>query len=635
MPPSTFDEFRARFGRPLKRLYEAGRGRRFGLAETDFAEALYRSQADRFRSHAHVANRDIDRYLSSLELEDLALVASCRRGLVHAWQTFRSEQLAGMHDAGRASAGDVAEARRSVDSLLAELQAGGEALEQYHGRSRLKTWLRALIARRNDALIRSPGALAGDVGEAAPWIDAVGQAVVALEPPERLRLAFHVLERLPTPSIAILLGETRRRVASALYATASTVRRAAESRLKREAKVKRRALRGFERELRGLVPAGDPRVAFEIAAAAALERRLNPPGHGCPGAAILASIVEGRLSEVERAATLQHAANCRGCVRQLGILARFERPGLGADRLELGRRSSPVGVIIVLTLVLLAALAVLAVHYEIPERLWRRLLPELARAPIVDPEPTSPPAPVPEAAATVPTPAEMPTPVDAAMPAAAIVEEPYEPPAEDESTTTPPGSSASADAAPDLGSEPTLALEPSPAAAVSTAEIPAPVTAAAEPTATPEPTAESTATLEPTATALPAARLPFPGDQPGSTAIVLAETDPTVRWWVAANGAIAITRDDGRTWTTLASGVDADLLSGSAPSSEICWVGGRRGTILRAVDGRNFVVVGSPGDADIVSIRARDAMRASITLANGGRYATSDGGETWQPEEAQ
>jgi hypothetical protein len=79
-------------------------------------------------------------------------------------------------------------------------------------------------------------------------------------------------------------------------------------------------------------------------------------------------------------------------------------------------------------------------------------------------------------------------------------------------------------------------------------------------------------------------------------------------------------------------GVTADLTAGSTPSSSVCWIVGRGGTILRTVDGTNWEKVNSPTSADLTAVDAQGADSAIVTAQDSSRYATSDGGTSWQPQ---
>jgi photosystem II stability/assembly factor-like uncharacterized protein len=87
----------------------------------------------------------------------------------------------------------------------------------------------------------------------------------------------------------------------------------------------------------------------------------------------------------------------------------------------------------------------------------------------------------------------------------------------------------------------------------------------------------------------------------------------------------------GAGWILQASGVNADLVAGSAPSASICWIVGRVGTILRTLDGFHWSKINAPVSGDLSSVVADSATDATISSADGRRFSTSDGGITWRP----
>jgi photosystem II stability/assembly factor-like uncharacterized protein len=112
--------------------------------------------------------------------------------------------------------------------------------------------------------------------------------------------------------------------------------------------------------------------------------------------------------------------------------------------------------------------------------------------------------------------------------------------------------------------------------------------------------------------------------------IVIGGPERRTRWLLGDAGYLEVSRDGGRTWQRISSGVGADLLTGSGPTERICWIGGRQGTLLRTSDGARFSPVASPTRDDVVRIVATDAARATITDARGRRFETDDGGRTWR-----
>ena len=105
-----------------------------------------------------------EEFLSTLHLEDLALAQACAAGLETAWEFFVETYRPYLRSAAaailRASAAS-AEACELADSLFAELygladgKTGERSLFRYfHGRSSMKTWLRAVLAQRHIDAVR-------------------------------------------------------------------------------------------------------------------------------------------------------------------------------------------------------------------------------------------------------------------------------------------------------------------------------------------------------------------------------------------------------------------------------------------------------------------------------------------------
>ena len=80
------------------------------------------------------------------------------------------------------------------------------------------------------------------------------------------------------------------------------------------------------------------------------------------------------------------------------------------------------------------------------------------------------------------------------------------------------------------------------------------------------------------------------------------------------------------------SGVSTDLDAGAAPSSSVCWVVGRSGTILRTTDGEHWSPVPAPSTEDLVAVSASSASDATVTTSSSKTFATFDGGATWHQQ---
>jgi RNA polymerase sigma factor (sigma-70 family) len=139
-------------------LYAQAGAARWGLAIEQFTERL-RDSAARHLGDLSAAPAEIERYLTTLRLEDLALAAACAAGLDAAWEYFVANYREQLYAAARAIVGtprDAERARELADSLYADLYglpgAGGARRKPlfayFHGRSKLSTWLRAVLSQR-------------------------------------------------------------------------------------------------------------------------------------------------------------------------------------------------------------------------------------------------------------------------------------------------------------------------------------------------------------------------------------------------------------------------------------------------------------------------------------------------------
>ena len=122
---------------------------------------LERSVAHRFANAAPPDNlRAIQNYLDSLQAADLALACACSEGNSAAWDYFVARYRPELYRAARAIVGESA-ARELADSLYADLYGLREVAGQrkslfdyFLGRSKLTTWLHAILAQRHVDSIR-------------------------------------------------------------------------------------------------------------------------------------------------------------------------------------------------------------------------------------------------------------------------------------------------------------------------------------------------------------------------------------------------------------------------------------------------------------------------------------------------
>jgi len=203
-----------------------------------------------------------------LHLEDLALATACADGGDAGWEHFFSTYRAYLRAAAaailRCKAGS-AEACDLADSLFSELYglAAGKGVERslfryFHGRSSLKTWLRAVLAQRHIDSIRAgrrfeelAGDETGDTRQSRPlgpetlpgdphreryvaaFARALQTALERLEPREKERLRLYYAEEKTLAEIGRLLGEHESSVSRHLDRVRRDLRLAVEDILRR------------------------------------------------------------------------------------------------------------------------------------------------------------------------------------------------------------------------------------------------------------------------------------------------------------------------------------------------------------------------------------------------------------------
>lgn len=177
--------------------------------------------------------RELERYLGSLHLEDLALASACAEGHDAAWDHFVREYRPTLYRAADAL-DPTGSARELADALYGELFGLSERdgtrrslFYYFHGRSSLATWLRAVLAQRHVDRMRSvrrfeplpadeaPGALMSAAepenpsraGHLAVMRRVFAEIVSRLAPKDRLRLSCYYAQNLTLAEIGRALGE--------------------------------------------------------------------------------------------------------------------------------------------------------------------------------------------------------------------------------------------------------------------------------------------------------------------------------------------------------------------------------------------------------------------------------------------
>lgn len=232
-----------------------------------FADALERSVTSRFGEAQRLpAVKEVESYLESLHLADLALACACAEGYNDAWEYFVGTYRADLYAAARAVAKE-ANPHELADTIYAELfgleERDGKRrslFTYFHGRSKLCTWLRAIVAQRfvdqvraakrtvsldaeNEHAGRSSGgpffpAQSAGRGERGTGdeqdcdrdrllhvLQTVLQAALrALHPRDRLRLSYYYVQDLTLAQIGRLLGEHEATVSRKLDRTRAHLR---------------------------------------------------------------------------------------------------------------------------------------------------------------------------------------------------------------------------------------------------------------------------------------------------------------------------------------------------------------------------------------------------------------------------
>jgi RNA polymerase sigma-70 factor len=233
-----------------ERLHRKCSASRWDVPVARFHETLEASVAHAFAG-GHASSRDVDRYLESLHLEDLALACACAAAHEAAWEHFVREYRPVLYRS--ADAIDPAGGAREVaDSLYAELfgvrdrpaETRQSLFRYFHGRSSLATWLRAVLSQRfvdrlragrrleplpdHDAsTLESPSAEMPNPdrpGHVAAMQSALAAAIAALPPRDRLRLSCYYGQDLTLAEIGRLLKEHESTVSRQLARTRQLIR---------------------------------------------------------------------------------------------------------------------------------------------------------------------------------------------------------------------------------------------------------------------------------------------------------------------------------------------------------------------------------------------------------------------------
>jgi RNA polymerase sigma factor (sigma-70 family) len=241
----------------VARAYERSGAARWSLDPADFERALAASVAH--ASIGRVEPLDAARHVAGLHLDDLALAVACAAGLDRAWEHFVREYRPALYRAADAI-DPTGGARELADALYADLYGlasrEGERrslFRHFHGRSRLTTWLRAVLAQRYVDVVRGrrrfdplpdeeaasalkarPAATADESRFAALIRNVLAAALAALAPRDRLRVSMYYAHNLTLAEIGRLFGDHEATVSRQLSRIRQTLRASMVQRLRDE-----------------------------------------------------------------------------------------------------------------------------------------------------------------------------------------------------------------------------------------------------------------------------------------------------------------------------------------------------------------------------------------------------------------
>lgn len=250
--PSTW---LARHAHAVAAAYDRSGAGRWRVSRAAFDAAVARALAHRFGDR-EPDGKTAASFIASLQADEIALACACIDGNEEAWDHFVVTYRPELYRAARAVAGD-ADSRELADSLHAELYGLPAAdgtrrslLAYYHGRSKLTTWLRSVLAQRYVDRVRArrrvvslddpehsiaePAARTTspdpDAQRRAAAVSAsIGEALASLDTADRLRVSYYYAQQLTLAEIGRLMHEheatvsrklekARRRLKSAIEA---------------------------------------------------------------------------------------------------------------------------------------------------------------------------------------------------------------------------------------------------------------------------------------------------------------------------------------------------------------------------------------------------------------------------------
>jgi RNA polymerase sigma factor (sigma-70 family) len=251
--------FLAEHRRVIKELYQSSQAARWAVSLEDFARGLRRA----IQKSAHLSPAATGELLASIRAEDFALALGCMNGNSAAWDHFSAAYRPTLYESACAIVRDEAKGRELADSLFAELYGLDASaperrsrLAYFHGRSSLKTWLRAVLYQKfvddyrresrfeplpeapNDLPAVSQSASEADDRRYAACLGGAVEAVLSSLPPEeKLLLGYYYAQGMTLKQIAALSGESEATLSRRLDGLRKKLRKRIEGHLRRVEKL--------------------------------------------------------------------------------------------------------------------------------------------------------------------------------------------------------------------------------------------------------------------------------------------------------------------------------------------------------------------------------------------------------------
>jgi len=344
-----------------------------------------------------------------------------------------------------------------------------------------------------------------------------------------------------------------------------------------------------------------PSDAFEAALKREMQRPAASDSAECPAPDVLAAYYDRSLSRADRARVDTHLLACVRCQAMMAALVRADdSPSVASSRREaffwITRVATPIAAIAA-TIAFMVGLH----HRAFPPPEVIALASPVAA---IQPQPEAPPSP---------------TTMEQSLPAASpqsvaagnLIEHQHQ-----------MSSHAKAGGA----------KESQPLARAKSMRSPAELSASSEPVAA---LAPRVAQLQSSVGSAPAAGVAASGSSPGFVIVTprvyhASSPDGSVMWSFGSQGIIFLSQNSAP--ERVVDQMHGELLAGSAPSNDVCWIVGRPGAILRTLDrGAHWQSIKPPASADFTAVSASDSNTATVTASDGQGYITHDGGVTWSP----